>query len=216
MSAPKSSPKSNGAGAVDDDLTRRRRKEISLGACAVFDERGYANTRIADISDRLGIGQGTIYRYFTGKDDLMDHIIDHGVRRILAAMREDPAVATDAVSTGAQFADQITTVAHRLLEMAAQEQALMRVLLIHAPAARPDAIDELTDQLAAATAAYLDVGVENGYLRTGLNTMAVADALTGVTLAAIRRVLRGQLDATARESTAHAIGDFVASGAVNA
>ncbi|MBJ8339425.1 TetR/AcrR family transcriptional regulator [Antrihabitans sp. YC3-6] len=203
----------NGAGSTDDDLTQRRRKEIADGACVVFDQRGYANTRIADISDHLGVGQGTIYRYFTGKEDLMDHIVGHAVRRILAAMRED-GVGDSPVRTAAQFVDQITAVAHRLLDMAARESVLVRVLLVQAQAARPDAIDDLTDQLAVTTAGYLANGVESGYLREDLDTAAVADAMVGITMPAMRRVLRDQLDDAGREATARTIGRLIAYGAV--
>lgn len=203
----------NGGGSTDDELTQRRRKEIAAGACAVFDQRGYANTRIADISEHLGIGQGTIYRYFTGKEDLMDHIVSHAVRRILAAMRED-GVGDSPIRTAAQFVDQITAVAHRLLDMAAREPVLVRVLLVQAQAARPDAIDNLTDQLAVTTAEYLVSGVERGYLREDLDTAAVADAMVGITMPAMRRVLRGQLDDAGREATARTIGQLIAHGAV--
>lgn len=203
----------NGAGSTDDDLTKRRRKEIAAGACVVFDQRGYANTRIADISEHLGIGQGTIYRYFTGKEDLMDHIIGYAVRRMLSAMRDDGA-GDSQLGTAAQFVDQITTVAHRLLEMAAREQVLGRVLLVQAQAARPDALDHLTDQLAATTAEYLASGVKSGCLRAGLDVAAVADAMVGITMPAMRRVLRDQLDAAARESAARTIGQLIAHGTV--
>lgn len=212
MAAVKTRANGNGSGSLDDELTRRRRKEITLGACTVFDERGYANTRIADISEHLGIGQGTIYRYFTGKDDLMDNIIALAVRRMLAAMRENSDTATEPIRSAAQFSDQISTVAHRLLEMAATEPVLVRVLLSQAPAARPDAIDAITDPLSATTAAYLARGVEEGYLRAGLDLVAVADAMTGVAVPAMRRVLRGQLDAAARAATAAAIGALITYG----
>ncbi|MFE6857131.1 TetR/AcrR family transcriptional regulator [Nocardia sp. NPDC057668] len=212
MTAAKSRSSANGAGSADDDLTNRRRKEITLGACAVFDERGYANTRIADISAHLGIGQGTIYRYFTGKEDLMDSIIGYGIRRMLAAMREDPAVRADSAGSAAQFREQITAVAHRLLDMAATEQTLVRVLLSQAPAARPEAIDELTDQLSATTASYLAEGVQNGYLRAELDTSMIADAMSGIAVPAMRRVLRGQLDADGRAATARTIGELITVG----
>lgn len=183
-----------------------------LGACNVFDERGYANTRVADISASMGIGQGTIYRYFTGKDDLMGHIVDYAVRRMLAAMREEP---TTVARDGDEFTEQITTVACRLLDMAAEEQALIRVLLNQAPAALPDAINELTDQLADATAAYLRTGIDNGHLRADLDARTVADALTGVAIPAMRRVIRGDIEGPEREVTARTIGRLVAHGAVS-
>jgi AcrR family transcriptional regulator len=211
VTAPKLRPALNGAGSVDDDLTARRRKEIMLGACAVFDERGYANTRVADISASLGIGQGTIYRYFTGKDDLMVHIVSHAVRRLLSAMREDQATKDVTAGTGDRFIEQITTVTHRLLEMAAAEDVLIRVLLNQAPAALPEAINDLTDELSYATATYL----KTGYLREGLDARTVADAMTGIAIPAMRRVLRGELDAAGRENCARTIGLLIAHGVIN-
>ncbi|YCU35592.1 TetR/AcrR family transcriptional regulator [Mycobacteroides abscessus] len=204
----------NGAGSGDGELTARRRKEIGSGACQVFDQRGYAATRISDISEYLGVGQGTIYRYFTGKEDLMDYIIGRAVRRLLAAMREDSAVAATGVVDAAQFVDQITAVARRLLEMSAQEQVLVRVLLNQAPAARPEAISKLTDQLAETTVGYLNRGVERGYLKSGIDTAAVADAMTGIALPAMHRVLAGQLDAEGRKATAQTIGGLIGHGIV--
>lgn len=112
-----------------------------------------------------------------------------------------------------QFTEQITTVARRLLDLAVTEPHLMRVMLNQAPAVAPAAVDALTDQLSAATAAYLTLGVEAGYLRHDLDAAAVADAMTGVALPAIKRVLRGQLDDASREQTAVAIGRFIATGA---
>ena len=37
----------------------------------VFHEHGYERARIADITDSLGIGKGTLYLYFHSKKDLL-------------------------------------------------------------------------------------------------------------------------------------------------
>ena len=49
------------------EKTRRRIVET---AAAVFAEKGYAGTAIADIAGRANIGKGTVYGYFNGKEDL--------------------------------------------------------------------------------------------------------------------------------------------------
>lgn len=200
-------------GAKADDLGSRRRLEILEGACAVFDDRGYAATRIADISGHLGIGIGTVYRYFTGKDDVMDQLLTQGVARFLEAMREQSGAAGPE-REGDGFLEQVTQVAHRLLNLAADEPVLLRVIIDQAPAALPERFGQLTDELAANVAAYLDRGVRDGFLRADLDTPTVADAMVGVALPAMRRAVRGQLDTAARETTARSIGLLIGHGAL--
>lgn len=199
----------NGAGSLNDDLTRRRSREILLGACAVFDQRGYANTRMADIATHLRIGQGTIYRYFAGKPELMDAIVQHTIRRMLKAMREDSSASATNLN---EFTRQISDVAGRLLELAAEEPVLVRVLMREAPSANPESVQQLTDGLAMTTASYLKRGVAQGFLRSDLDTAAVADAMVGVTIPAMRRVLRGELDRQGRHKHADTIGLLIATG----
>jgi len=54
----------------DEALTQRRREEILAAATSVFAERGLRGTEVQEIADRLGIGKGTVYRYFATKDEL--------------------------------------------------------------------------------------------------------------------------------------------------
>lgn len=47
-----------------------RRGEILEAATKVFAEKGYDRTRMADIAEQAGITKGTIYLYFTNKEDV--------------------------------------------------------------------------------------------------------------------------------------------------
>jgi len=49
---------------------------IIEAALAVFREKGYANTRMADIAKRAGVSYGLVYHYFGSKDVLFDVIVD--------------------------------------------------------------------------------------------------------------------------------------------
>lgn len=49
---------------------------IIAAALAVFREKGYANTRMADIAKRAGVSYGLVYHYFGSKDVLFDVIVD--------------------------------------------------------------------------------------------------------------------------------------------
>ena len=63
-------------------LTRAERNRLQLrsdilqAAFIEFSERGYHQTAIADIAQRLGIGHGTFYRYFENKRDILEHVIN--------------------------------------------------------------------------------------------------------------------------------------------
>lgn len=51
--------------------TRAEKKErIILAAMVLFAKKGFAGTSVADIAKEAGIGKGTTYEYFKGKDDL--------------------------------------------------------------------------------------------------------------------------------------------------
>jgi AcrR family transcriptional regulator len=53
---------------------RARPVEILAAASTVFSLNGYSATRMADIAARAGITKGTIYLYFTSKEELFKAI----------------------------------------------------------------------------------------------------------------------------------------------
>jgi AcrR family transcriptional regulator len=58
------------------DLRDKREQEILEAAAAVFAERGFRTTRMADVAERAGIGKGTVYEYFRSKEDLFLRLFD--------------------------------------------------------------------------------------------------------------------------------------------
>lgn len=70
-----------GAGRPRDiSLPVRRREEILAEASGVFAARGYPGTDLQKVADRLGVGKGTVYRYFPTKDALFLAAVDRGMR----------------------------------------------------------------------------------------------------------------------------------------
>lgn len=59
------------------ELVKRRRIEIIDAAVSLFSGQGYYRTKISDIAERLGVSQGTIYKYFEEKDDILYLAIMH-------------------------------------------------------------------------------------------------------------------------------------------
>src|ERR1700738_2274042 len=69
-----------------DDMLRASRTEQILDAAArLFAQRGYAAADTQQLADELGVGKGTIYRYFPSKEELFLAAAD----RVMRLMRDE-------------------------------------------------------------------------------------------------------------------------------
>jgi AcrR family transcriptional regulator len=65
-----------------DEHVQRRRGQIITAARKVFAHKGYRCTKTEDIADELGVGKGTLYRYFKDKRDLFLAVDQEGFGRL--------------------------------------------------------------------------------------------------------------------------------------
>ncbi len=65
-----------------------KREKILKAAVRIFAEKGFYNTRIAEIARDAGVADGTIYLYFKNKDDILITVFEESVADILASFRE--------------------------------------------------------------------------------------------------------------------------------
>ena len=70
----------------DLTLADRRRNEILDVAVGLFASRGFAATDVQDIADQVGVGKGTVYRYFGSKKALFLAAADRGMHRLSEAV----------------------------------------------------------------------------------------------------------------------------------
>lgn len=68
-----------------------RKQQLVDAAVALFAERGYPATRIADICERAGVAKGLFYWYFPTKHDLFEEL----VRTMRRRLRRAQAAAMD-------------------------------------------------------------------------------------------------------------------------
>ena len=71
----------------------RRRKEarpaeLMTSALALFVEKGFAATRLDDVARRAGVSKGTVYLYFSSKDDLFKAVIREGIMPLLGEVQD--------------------------------------------------------------------------------------------------------------------------------
>src|SRR5437763_9090071 len=83
-------------------LPDERPQQILTAALEVFGERGLAAARLDDIAKRAGVSKGTIYLYFSNKEELFREMIrDVVVGRLEAAERavsESTSTATETLT----------------------------------------------------------------------------------------------------------------------
>lgn len=159
------------------------RREIIDAAFTCFAENGYHATGIADIAARLGIGHGTFYRYFENKRDIVEHVMDDLVARILQTLAADNA--PDAVNTLEAYRDQSQRIGEALGRIFLEDTRVPRMILLEAPGidtAMGQRIIEFHELAAGLTADYLRHGVEFGYLRADLDIDGTARAINGMIL----------------------------------
>jgi len=63
-----------------------RRRRILEAARQVFARGGYAATRMTDIATAAGVGKGTLYEYFRGKEDLFSTLVVAVARESLESL----------------------------------------------------------------------------------------------------------------------------------
>lgn len=56
-----------------------KRELIINSAAAIFARDGFEKTKMEDISQKAGIGKGTLYEYFKSKKDLFQEVVKHAV-----------------------------------------------------------------------------------------------------------------------------------------
>jgi AcrR family transcriptional regulator len=71
---------------------RRTRAAILRGAGEAFVELGWPATTVTAVAERAGVGTGTIYQYFRGKEDLLSSLVGEWTLGALSQIRSwDPA-----------------------------------------------------------------------------------------------------------------------------
>lgn len=71
---------------ADPEGRQRRREEILQAATKLFARRGFADTDVQVIADCLGVGKGTVYRYFSSKEELFLAVVDRGMHQLKQAV----------------------------------------------------------------------------------------------------------------------------------
>jgi AcrR family transcriptional regulator len=68
-----------------------RPQELLAAALDLFVERGFASTRLEDVAKRAGVSKGTLYLYFTNKEELFKAVVRDSIVPIIGAAEDSIA-----------------------------------------------------------------------------------------------------------------------------
>ena len=173
--------------AVAHNRTTRRRKEIIEAASVVFAEKGYRETGIADIAERLGVGHGTFYRYFRNKRDIFLNVVLQMGMRLARAIQFEPPTASN---TAGEYRAQVRRLAKHLIDLIQKDARIVRILMMEALTVDEEltlAMNQGWDYVGGITESYLVNGKNKGFLRADLDTQITAMAINAILFDAMRR-----------------------------
>ena len=119
------------AGVIDTKRLRdsARREEILDAATFLFAKQGYTETDTQQLADELGVGKGTLYRYFPSKRELFLAAADRGMRRLCESIDASVSAIQDPPERIAQVVRSYLTyfAEHpELCELLIHERALFK------------------------------------------------------------------------------------------
>lgn len=155
------------------------RKLLLDAAAKVFARQGYHDTLVSDIVKEAGVGQGTFYRYFEDKREILERLFEQFVETLLGQFAEMSAhLPKNFDEYRAASIAALTRVA-----ATAEQQRELAMFFIREAAGIDRAFDAkvhaLYDQFATLAQAYLDHAIAQGFARPCRSAVA-AQSIIGI------------------------------------
>jgi AcrR family transcriptional regulator len=174
-----------------DRRVEQARQRLVRAAAEIIAAKGPDGLRLREITDRADVGFGSFYTHFASKEDLVTAVVTDTVEALTAQIVAASAPAADP-AVGAAMA-------HRWFIRLASTDPRTAQLIVNLD--RADVMLELAvDEDARA---MLTRGIESGRFRT-MDLEATLAFVVGATIAVMRGVLDGRLDASAEVASVEA------------
>lgn len=80
---------SRAAASSQKNTSPDKREAILRAGVKVFAEKGYFNSKVADVARAAGIADGTVYLYFKSKEEILHSIFDQAMEKFIAEGRRE-------------------------------------------------------------------------------------------------------------------------------
>ncbi|MCQ4127654.1 TetR/AcrR family transcriptional regulator [Rhodococcus erythropolis] len=150
----------------DSELANIRREQIVEAAFAVFSTDGIIPSTVADVARRANIGQGTVYRYFAGKRELIDAVFDYAVEQVINQVY--PTISGASPTNLAAMLQLVDELSKALFHLVDTRPELLQFVMSQASAVDDELKERvlsLESTLARSATGLIEPGVENGWIR---------------------------------------------------
>ena len=160
------------------------KERILEAALTVFGEKGYHNATIAEIAEEAGIGKGTVYWYFSSKEELFAGMVDHGIGVL------EGKLYTILSNQTLDFPKLLKLFVHTYLEFTYYHRHLARIFLHSVPGMRggfEEKFFEWRQRFSKVNTELIRRGVNTGFFQRDFVVEWMETALAGLTSAFIGR-----------------------------
>lgn len=175
-------------------------------ARAVFREKGSEQFLPSEVAERCGISEGTIYKYFPTKRDLLSRVAEEWFEEFIGELVP--------YSARKPIRDRLFHIIWSNLELIRREKTLTRFVLLELrpdPGYRNSRMYALNRRIAAQVTSVIADGVAKGELRADLPIRLLRDMIFGCIEHQTWAFLRGEGDFSAEDS-AEGITDVIYRG----
>ncbi len=117
------------------EMKDAKRQHILESAAKVFAEKGYYQTKVADILEEADISTGSFYFYFNNKEELFVILYDEMIQTYIAVLQEAIDTMTDNANS---IVESITKAITLSLQTFETKKELARIMLIRAVGLSPE------------------------------------------------------------------------------
>lgn len=162
-------------------LKKQTEEEILQAAFETFSEKGYHQTAISDIAQKLGMGHGTFYRYFKNKRDIIERVFEWKMEEVMALLMHENA--PDAVDSLQDYIDQVMRIRRRLIDYGRQNLSALRLLFLASTAVDDDLSKKVYELIrfgGLLCSGYMLNGTSKKFFRPDLKQEGTAEAIVGM------------------------------------
>jgi len=154
---------------------RDRHETILAAASRAFSEKGYETTSITEIARLADVSDGLIYKYFSSKRDLLEHVLQDFYERVIADVGSKVARAEG-------FGEKLYILISEHLATFVAERNLCRLFISEVRIAsdyRGSAIQQLNRRYTSILVDMVDGAVASGEIPRTVDPRVVRDMLFG-------------------------------------
>jgi AcrR family transcriptional regulator len=166
---------------ADKPLKRRDRKKkatrdaIFKVAQRLFNQKGFENTSVEDITEKVDIAQSTFFNYFPRKEDILVEIF----KRKLPYLRKK---CQEIIELDAPITTKINKIFSTTARIAAQNENITRAMLVKnfSSFSNKEYNGVFFEDFRSALSLVLQKGQEEGHIRKDVSAIKLANILEGV------------------------------------